>query len=189
MKTINYVGMLLVALILSVQGLYAQEGPRKGPDRKPFTHEQMTEIMAGRISQDLALDDATAAKFVEVYKKYMNEINTLRKPVDGFPPRPDMSKDNKDGKEFKMERKPVTDEMVEKMMKARFAQSRKMLDIREKYYDEFRKFLSPKQVERVYMYGDMARNKFMKEMERRSERKPRNNESHHPALPFPHNPW
>ena len=60
-----------------------------------------------------------------------------------------------------------TDEQVDKMMRDRFKQSRKMLDIREKYYDEFRKFLSPKQVEKVYNQGMMNQGKFHKEMNRR----------------------
>lgn len=43
--------------------------------------------------------------------------------------------------------KPVlTDAEIEKQIKDQFAQSRKILDIREKYYNEFRKILSPKQI-------------------------------------------
>ena len=45
---------------------------------------------------------------------------------------------------------------------------RKMLDIREKYYDEFRKFLSPKQVQKVYDKGMMNHGKFHQEMNRRA---------------------
>ena len=61
-----------------------------------------------------------------------------------------------------------TDAEVDKMMRERFAQGRKMLDIREKYYDEFRKFLSPKQVQKVYEQGMMNKGKFHKEMNRRA---------------------
>ena len=57
---------------------------------------------------------------------------------------------------------------VDKMMRERFAQSRKMLDIREKYYDEFRKFLAPKQVQKIFDQGQMNRGKFKKEMNRRA---------------------
>ena len=44
----------------------------------------------------------------------------------------------------------MTDAEVEKNIKERFAHSRKLLDIREKYYDVYRSFLSPKQIQRVY---------------------------------------
>ena len=61
-----------------------------------------------------------------------------------------------------------TDAEVDKMMRERFATSRKMLDIREKYYDEFRKFLAPKQVQKIFDKGQMNRGKFNKEMNRRA---------------------
>ena len=76
-----------------------------------------------------------------------------------------MEKD-KEGTGFKM--KTPTDEEVDKMMRDRFKQSRKMLEVREKYYDEFRKFLSPKQVQKVYDHGQMNRNLFHIEMNRRA---------------------
>ena len=45
---------------------------------------------------------------------------------------------------MKPQPKPVlTDAEVEQQIKGRFAQSRKILDVREKYYDEFRKILLP----------------------------------------------
>ena len=61
-----------------------------------------------------------------------------------------------------------TDAEVDKMMRERFAVSRKMLDVREKYYDEFRKFLTPKQVQKIFDKGQMNRGKFHKEMNRRA---------------------
>ena len=73
---------------------------------------------------------------------------------------------DKEGTGFKM--KTPTDEEVDKMMRDRFKQSRKMLEVREKYYDEFRKFLSPKQVQKVYDHGQMNRNLFHIEMNRRA---------------------
>ena len=44
----------------------------------------------------------------------------------------------------------LTDAEIEKNIKERFAHSRKLLDIREKYYGVYRGFLSPKQIQRVY---------------------------------------
>ena len=54
------------------------------------------------------------------------------------------------------------------MMRDKFKVGRKMLDLREKYYDEFRKFLSPKQVQKVYDQGQKNHGKFNKEMNRRA---------------------
>ena len=68
----------------------------------------------------------------------------------------------------KMKIQMPTDDEVDKMMRDRFKQSRKILDVREKYYDEFRKFLSPKQVQKVYDQGQKNYGKFSKEMNRRA---------------------
>ncbi len=59
--------------------------------------------------------------------------------------------------------KPVmTDAEIAKMLKDQFAQSRKMLDIREKYYNEFSKILSQKQIMKIYQQEKSNMNKFRK---------------------------
>jgi len=160
MKT-KYLVMMVVAVLMGTQVMNAQDNGEQGKKRarKRMTMEQMVDMQANKIIGELGLDDKTAAKFTDVYKKYMTEMNELRKkdmPKPGVKPQ--------DGKVA-----PVpTDAEVDKMMRERFAQGRKMLDIREKYYDEFRKFLSPKQVQKVYEQGMMNKGKFHKEMNRRA---------------------
>ena len=44
----------------------------------------------------------------------------------------------------------MTDAEAEKEIKARMERSQKILDLREKYYKEYSKFLTPKQIQRVY---------------------------------------
>ena len=56
---------------------------------------------------------------------------------------------------------------MEQQIEARFAQSRKILDIRERYYKEFRKMLSPKQIMKIYQTEKSNANKFKKEFDRR----------------------
>jgi hypothetical protein len=150
--------MMVVAVLMGTQVMNAQNKDEQGRKRghKRMTMEQMAEMQANKIVGDLGLDDKTSAKFMEVYKKYMAEMNDLRKEY--MPKRPEP------GKAPTM----PTDAEVDKMMRDRFKQSRKMLDIREKYYDEFRKFLSPKQVQKVYDKGMMNHGKFHQEMNRRA---------------------
>ena len=87
---------------------------------------------------------------------------------------------SKDGKKEKPAFKPLTDAQVDQMMKDRFAISRKTLAVREKYYDEFRKFLSAKQVQKIYDEGFMNRGKFQNEMNRRKGMKHPGQEQHTP---------
>ena len=160
MKT-KYFIMMVVAVLMGTQVMNAQDNEQgKKRSRKRMTMEQMVDMQSRKIIGELGLDDKTAARFTEVYKKYMTELNDLRKEY--MPKRPE---------EIEKEKKAPfmpTDAEVDKMMRDRFKQSRKMLDIREKYYDEFRKFLSPKQVQKIYDQGQMNHGKFHKEMNRRA---------------------
>jgi hypothetical protein len=167
MKT-KYFFVLMVALFMGTQVMNAQDeqGKERKHGRKRMTMEQMADMQASKIVADLGLDDKTAAKFTEVYKKYMAEQNEVRKEfAAGFAKRDKMG-EKKDGERVKVNA--PTDEQVDKMMRDRFKQSRKMLDIREKYYDEFRKFLSPKQVQKVFDKGMMNPGMFNREMNRRA---------------------
>ena len=165
MKT-KYFFVLLVACLMGTQVMSAQHHENgKRPSRKRMTIEQMTDMQANKIIGDLGLDDKTAAKFKDVYARYMKEMNDLRKEGMDFRMRGRIQKGDTLAK---MKMQMPTDAEVDKMMRDRFKQSRKMLDIREKYYDEFRKFLSPKQVQKVYDKGMMNHGKFHQEMNRRA---------------------
>ena len=167
MKT-KYFWMLMVALFVGTQVMSAQneQGKHHGKrTHKRMTMEQMVDMQSNKIIGELGLDDKTAAKFKDVYAKYMKEMNDLRKEGMDFRMRGRIQKGDTLAK---MKIQMPTDDEVDKMMRDRFKQSRKMLDIREKYYEEFRKFLSPKQVQKIYEQGQKNHGKFHKEMNRRA---------------------
>lgn len=153
--------MLVVAFVMGTQVMNAQANkPKEKKEHKRPTMEQISEMQSRRIVDELGLDDKTAAKFTDVYKKYMKEMNDLR--LKNMPKKSDKKKDEPN------KPKSFTDAEVDKMMRNRFTQARKMLDIREKYYNEFRKFLSAKQVQKVFDKGMDNHGRFRKEMNRRS---------------------
>ena len=163
MKT-KYFFVLVAAFVMGIQVMNAQRheyGKKMNHKRGEISMETVAEMQANKIIGELGLDDKTAAKFTDVYKKYMKEMNDLRKE---YMPKVKAG-------EVSMSSMP-TDAEVDKMMRNRFKQSRETLDIREKYYDEFRKFLSPKQVQKIYDQGQMNQGKFFKEMNRRAGMKP-----------------
>lgn len=169
MKT-KYFFVLMVAVLMGTQVMNAQDaqGKEQKHGRKRMTMEQVAGMQAAKIVGDLGLDDKTAMKFTEVYMKYMKELDDVRKEfAPDFRMRGKVEK-GKDGADVKMKMQAPTDEEVDKMMRDRFKQSRKMLDIREKYYNEFCKFLSPKQVQKVYDQGQMDNGMFYREMNRRA---------------------
>ena len=71
----------------------------------------------------------------------------------------------------------MTDDEIATMLRNQFTQSRKMLDVREKYYNEFSKILSQKQILKIYQQEKMNANKFRKEFDRRKGQKP--GQGHH----------
>ena len=72
------------------------------------------------------------------------------------------------GTDAKKERPSMTDDEIATMLRNQFTQSRKMLDVREKYYNEFSK---------IYQQEKMNANKFKKEFDRRKGQKP--GQGHH----------
>lgn len=106
----------------------------QAPNRKQrISREQMVEIQAKHIAEDLALDDKTNKKFIDTYSRYKKEIWTIA-------PKP--------GK--KMNKSSETEEQAAQKMRERFERSQKILDIRDKYYKEFSKFMTQKQIEMMY---------------------------------------
>ena len=171
MKT-KYFWMLLIACIIGAQSMSAQSRePGKKPHRR-MSVEQMSEMQANKIANNLGLDDKKTARFKEVYKKYTRELNDLWKKNKPEKPKVKLGEDKV--------RPTLSDAEVDKMMRTRFAISRKMLDIREKYYNEFRKFLSPKQVQKIFDKGVENHGRFQKEMNRRAGMKqPEGMPKHH----------
>ena len=171
MKT-KYFWMLLVACIIGAQSMSAQSRePSKKPHRR-MSVEQMSEMQANKIANNLGLDDKKTARFKEVYKKYTRELNDLWKKNRPEKPKVKPGEDKV--------RPTLSDAEVDKMMRTRFAISRKMLDIREKYYNEFRKFMTPKQVQKIFDKGVENHGRFQKEMNRRAGMKhPEGMPKHH----------
>lgn len=129
--------MVLAAIVMGSQvTLFAQEKKETKSERRRFNKEQMLEIQCNQIIKGLALDDATAAKFIPVYKQYMEEMQATRHMGVC------RNVANRTAADKQIPKPVPTDAEVEQAIKARFAQSRKILDIREEYYNEFRKFLS-----------------------------------------------
>ncbi len=71
--------MMLAAIVMGSQvTLFAQEKKGAKSERRQFNKEQMLEIQCNQIIKGLALDDATTAKFIPVYKQYMEEMRATR---------------------------------------------------------------------------------------------------------------
>ena len=119
---------LLALLFLMSSVLYAQQSQRKSslPSR-----QGLSQVQAAYIAKQLGFDEATARRFVELYAKQQQEIWALS-------PRDKATKGAR------------TDAEAERAIKDYFERSEQLLSIRKKYYQEFRNFLTPQQIERIY---------------------------------------
>ena len=131
-RIIRIMALAMFTVCMSI-GAYAQDKQKKEGNR--MSVEQLAELRSKRIAQTLALDDATAEKFTTTFCACQKDMYAANKAM----------KENKGKKRSEM-----TDAEIDTMLKDRFKQSRKLLDLREKYYGEYRKFLSARQVQRVY---------------------------------------
>ena len=101
-------------------------------EQQRINREQMAEKQARHIAIELSLDDATTQKFVATFCACKKEIWALG-PKNKKPHKGEM-----------------TEAEAEQALKARFEQKQKILDIREKYYKEYSKFLTQTQIARAY---------------------------------------
>lgn len=120
---------IMMALCTTVQ---AQENHCDQVKKKPMNPEQMVEKKAQHIVRQLALDDATAKKFIETYCEYKKEMKALCHK--------DCCKGNQN----------LTEAEAEKALKACFEKREQSLSLQKKYYGKYSKFLTQKQIMRVY---------------------------------------
>ncbi len=139
MTKIIRIFMMVVILTLSCATANAQT-----TQRQRLSREQLAEVQAKHIAHQLAFSDDVTAKFVETYGKCQKEIWTLAP------------------KNKKKKKTSMTDKETEDVIKARFENSEKLLNIRKKYYKEYSKFLTQTQIERVYELERQMMNRMAK---------------------------
>ena len=123
----------IIRLLLLAVALTAFSGTVSAQSNKQrLTREQLAEVQAKHIAKEMAMDKATSQRFIKTFCQFQRDIWALG-------PRPKQSHSQ------------MTDEETgQAALKARFAHSRKILDLRQKYYAIYSEFLTQKQIQRVY---------------------------------------
>ncbi len=123
----------LAIVVMASNAAFAQEGGKPGAAKEQrLSREELAVAQAKHIASDLNFADDVADRFVETFCNCQKEIWALG-------PRPKGDK-----------KKEMTEEETRAMLKDRFAKSEKILSVRKKYYEEYSKFLTQKQIEQVY---------------------------------------
>ena len=122
---------------------FAQPGP-EGTKKSP---EEFISEHAGHIADELALDDSTREKFIGTFCRFHEEMHRLLNVPD---------KNNRPGDVRAQEKSSLSDKEIDRKIRDRFERRQKILDLQVRYYDEYRKFLNPRQVQKVPCTKDRA---------------------------------
>ena len=123
---------------------FAQPGP-EGTKKSP---EEFISEHAGHIADELALDDSTREKFIGTFCRFHEEMHRLLNVPD---------KNNRPGDVRAQEKSSLSDKEIDRKIRDRFERRQKILDLQVRYYDKYRKFLNPRQVQKVYEMQHMHR--------------------------------
>ena len=118
--------------------------------------EKLTQTQIAEINKSLNLDNAAAVKFEKLYRAYMTEANTYR--TSSRQNQPEASKD-------------MSNEDADKIIRNHFERQRKLNDIREKHYANFKTVLSSKQILTVYRIENEMQQKLQAEYRQRIRNK------------------
>ena len=144
MKQIVKSMMVALMMIATCTVAFAQPQGKK----QRMSREQLAEVQAHHIAEQLAFSDDVTAKFVSVFCQQQQEIWALA-------PR--------------LVRKSATTD--EEQIQQRLDRSEKILAIRKKYYKEYSQFLTQAQIKKVYEIERQTMKRFAKKAKRQAQKR------------------
>lgn len=146
---------LIFILILNT-GIYAQHKPQMPPDKHYMgINKKFYEAQLDAITKQINLPPEEEAKLRETYRNYFFEIEKARR-FQMLNIRASISDT-------------LSDTQAEKIMLDQIKSGRRFLDIRERYYFEFKKIITPKEIMKLYRIEQEINRKLMQEVDRRRE--------------------
>lgn len=143
--------LLATALLFSVNNTASAQRPNR--EDMQARRAEMVAQQAERLAKDLDLKGDQKTSFVATYKQYREELQSVQQGQQGQRPQ-----------QGQQERKKLTDEEAQKQLDEYFArqeqqiaQQQKRLEVERKYFDEFKKTLTPQQLVKVFRQRQMQR--------------------------------
>lgn len=121
---------IMMALMLTLGTVSAQQPNAKGQNGKERIEQQVRQY-----TDAFSLNEEQAQQFATLYKAYNKQMRAIHDQYRHERPAAGTT---------------LTDEQIEQRILDNFAQSRAILDVREQYYKEFRKILTPTQINRIF---------------------------------------
>lgn len=145
----NILSILLFAFIL----LISPDTQSQNRERFPLLRERIAQAKLREIKLSLKLDQDKFMQFRPVYLKYEREISGV-----DF---------RKMGRLMKVDSDSLSAEEADNLIVTQMEIARRLMDIREKYYKEFRTVLTPQQIIKLYQTEAELRKKVTLELKRR----------------------
>jgi len=140
-----------VLLMLTMFSLGAQSQNAK---RLPIVRERILQAKLVEIRRSLNLDQATMQRLRPIYIEYEKEILGVNT--------------NNQRRLMSVNSDTLTPQEAEKLVMVQLENAKRLIDIREKYYNKFKTVLTPQQIVRLYQTEAQIRQKVTQELRRRS---------------------
>jgi hypothetical protein len=147
MKTMLSTLLFVLTLFVSL------DAQSQNPDRFPMLRERIAQAKLREIKISLKLDQATFDEFRPIYLRYERDVSGVNFWNLG--------------KLMKVDADSLSAEEADRLIVNQLDAARKLVEIREKYYTEFRTALTPQQTIKLYQTEAELRKKVMQEMKRR----------------------
>jgi len=122
----------------------------------PRLRERIAQAKLREIKASLQLDEPTFSRFSPIYLQYEKEVTSI-----DF---------RKMGRLMKVDADSLSVNEADDLIVNQLSAAKQLILIREKYYHEFRKVISPQQIIKLYQTEAELRKKVMQELKRRFNR-------------------
>jgi len=148
---------IVFLLFITLTFLVSLSVQSQNPDRFPALRERMDQAKLRELKKVLQLDSATFSKFRPVYKNYEREIARV-----------DLQNQTR---LLSVDADSLTAEEADRLIVMQLNSAKRIVFIRERFFNQFRKVLTPNQVIKLYQSEGNFRKKVMAEKERRKLRR------------------
>jgi len=143
-----YLILLFVSAMLSSPNAKSQN-----QDRFPILRERIIQVKLRELKVNLKLDQVAFDQFRPVYLRYEREVSGI-----DF---------RKMARLLRVEADSLSTEEADQIIVNQIESAKSLIALREKYYREFRKVLSPQQIIKLYQTEAELRKKVMQELKNR----------------------
>jgi len=144
---------IILTLLFVLFLIVGQTAQSQQTNRKVMIRNRIEQVKLREIKQRLQLDEATFAQFRPIYLRYERRIANI-----DFKNQARLMKANTDS---------LSAEEANLLITNQLANAKKMVFIRERFYNEFRKVLTPQQLVKLYQSETEIRRKVMTEIRNR----------------------